>query len=842
MADVRHRTTAGNWFRYLLRFLGLLGLLVGAFGLVFYYSSNALPEADTFNSLRASVENAVKNPSIDGVMLVVGFAAAAFVVVWLVLELLMGLTLVTGRRAAVGGNNYVQIGLAAALFLVVNAISFRHYARFDCTRDSQFTLPENLVNELRTLSSESPTDVVVLQLHKSAISRGEEPDNIDKAAELKVVEKVNDLVEQLRELGPRFRVTVLDKQDEYYADKIDQLPPALRKALKSVPEDSIFFHANGRVRRMSFADFYRIDKTASRKSEEVATPDGKTETRVRSTNLVLLPQGREEFVQRLLSLEQRTPRIGLVSIHPELSTRENSDELSAAGLRKSLEANGFEVVDIITKKWGRGGPTPAAFTYDEYELDRREAQFNQISQTIQLLNQRLEAVTELGKKAQTEPLKELDRIFGRQIRRSITKEEDRAFLLAILSENVTMYKQAIDELAPELAETEAKLKELQKNEKANEGRRATDIQAKLKAAVSDCDLLIVPRLTSMDLAKGMVIRPTFFAMPKEQAEAIKDFIKSGKPVLACFGPIKLGANNEAEPDDLEKMFTRLGIEFGNQTVLTDKEARAVAERQGEGLGAASELPPLVLDFEKKKDGKNANPIREAFQVAARAVDGKLDLLKSGPRPVYLSASAAAKLPFSATILQTVKESWNEEKPIPDDDNPPKYEPSKLDDPKRGTPDEERRGPFPVGVAIERKVPAEWFDESLIAKQSAASIGAAAGGLGMGASSFKMEPEDFASPAAVAALPTVRLVAFGHGGLFVGKELSPAQEQLLLDTLNWQLHREELLPKDAVGNRWQFPRVEMSEQQKKLWHMGTFLGMPMLCSFMGIVVLMTRKLR
>ena len=33
-------------------------------------------------------------------------------------------------------------------------------------------------------------------------------------------------------------------------------------------------------------------------------------------------------------------------------------------------------------------------------------------------------------------------------------------------------------------------------------------------------------------------------------------------------------------------------------------------------------------------------------------------------------------------------------------------------------------------------------------------------------------------------PTVRVVVYGHGGLFTGKKLEPANETLLLDTCNW----------------------------------------------------------
>ncbi len=224
-------------------------------------------------------------------------------------------------------------------------------------------------------------------------------------------------------------------------------------------------------------------------------------------------------------------------------------------------------------------------------------------------------------------------------------------------------------------------------------------------------------------------------------------------------------------------------------------------------------PPLVFDFEQKGQ---ANPIRATYLVAARSVDGELELRESGPRAITVKPRAKAPK-FAATIFESIPKSWNEERPIASRGYTPKYEAAKFDDPKKGTPDEKRRGPFSLGVAIETKAPAEWYDDSLTAAQTASSIGAAAGGLGMAATSLLMDPENFAKPGELPERPTLRLVAFGHGGIFVGKDLSPAQEELLLTTVNWQLHRDDLLPKDPPPeDRWQFPREVMSEQQKKLW--------------------------
>ena len=61
-------------------------------------------------------------------------------------------------------------------------------------------------------------------------------------------------------------------------------------------------------------------------------------------------------------------------------------------------------------------------------------------------------------------------------------------------------------------------------------------------------------------------------------EAIKDFLKAGQPVLACFGPTNAPREGVPQPEDeqpdaLEDLLTQLGIHFGKQTVLFDDEGR-----------------------------------------------------------------------------------------------------------------------------------------------------------------------------------------------------------------------------------------------------------------------------
>ena len=108
-------------------------------------------------------------------------AGAAAVLLWVVVELLGGLFLAAGRKTVVGTNSALQIALAAALLVIVNVVSFGTHWRFDLTRDQQFTFPQGLIDELRTLRADSPTTIVVLHLHATAGSLSDEPDPYGKA-------------------------------------------------------------------------------------------------------------------------------------------------------------------------------------------------------------------------------------------------------------------------------------------------------------------------------------------------------------------------------------------------------------------------------------------------------------------------------------------------------------------------------------------------------------------------------------------------------------------------------------------------------------------------------------
>src|SRR5262249_47458191 len=149
-----------------------------------------------------------------------------------------------GRRSAFGLNAALQIILAVALLVGINLYAHSHYLRLDWTRNHAFTLPPEIQARLGQLQGE--TSIVVYQRHKTFGQLNDKPDAYDFPAERKVVEKINDLVEQFRELGPRFHVVTLDVEEEGFNQKLAKLTENckdLREAIDSAAENSIFFSA-----------------------------------------------------------------------------------------------------------------------------------------------------------------------------------------------------------------------------------------------------------------------------------------------------------------------------------------------------------------------------------------------------------------------------------------------------------------------------------------------------------------------------------------------------------------------------------------------------------------------
>lgn len=836
------------WSRlhFVVRLAGLTGLLAGGVGLALYLLDHGTVQA-TFESLGKQCGEALQAltrwdfgvPYELAVWLVLGGAAAAALA--LLIEAVLMLRFAAGRRSVFGGNALVQMAIALALLVGVNVFSAYHYFRFDWSHDRQFTLSAHLsaplLDQLQRLRDSKPTTIVVYQRNKSFSQLSDKPDVYDYAASPRVVEKVRDLVDEFREMGGKFRVVILDVEEEGYGDKLAKLTqdaPELKEAIEQAPENSIFFYVAGnssggtkrpgKVQRLGFHDIFQLDK---RGSEQAG-------------NLVLLNQGVDTFARKLLNIEEKRPRIALGIIHEVLGT-EGSEELGMMGLKKTLLARGFDVRDVILKKWSEfAPPEPAVLTYDESKYERLDAELSEVEENIKNAETERRGVTEMLKDFQTAKLDDLSKKYQRELRGRKATEQIRKIVLPQLKENIELINFVLGQLRSDRAELLKQKSGLQV-ENLQEQRRISDLKAKTERMLADCDLLILPRMTLFNVARvpPEVIPNQVYKLDNAQVEAIKDFLKKGKPVLACFGPPNepsgLGMPPPStKPDDLEKLFNELGFQLPRQTILFNVESKAFAQRRGGLLilGANVEVPSVRFEWKNgdgypqklaeagRVDQGKLNPICESLQLTARSLgkDQKLELRLRHPRPVYYDPSHPKTLPYQATFMMTDPASWNDPQPFPTRERTPRYEQPKETDAANGTVAEKRRGPFPIAAAVETTLPQSWY-----------------------------ENKD-AKPA------TARVAVIGHGGVFMGTTLSPVREKLLTDTCNWLLGRDDLLTRNEVlvqerdgskrpdDNRWQYPRVELSQRDKTLWQWGIWLGLPALFAYLGLVMFMVRRLR
>ena len=851
--DSRHRNSAGSMVRFATRIIGLTGLMGLAVGAVL--ATVTWPPVSDWASFQTTITAASKSQAGA-----TGFAAFVLllvsglvVAVWLAVEIIGGVMQATGLKSAVGTNNAVQVGLAVALLALVNAISFQHYGRIDATRDGRFTLAPDLQEKLRKLDPKSPTTIVVLQMDKTSAAEPERSDALSAGAQAKIVEKVRDLVEEIREFGPQFEVHVLHTKDEEFDAKLNaisperddkdgkKIAPPLRRAILDAPENSVFFAAHDRVQRLGFNGFYLLDKKASRDER----------------NLVLRPQGKEIFVRKVLAVEERRPRVAVGVIHPWLSTADNRDEFSAPGIRKALELNGYEVVDLILKKgWDGESPLgPAASTVRESKLEEVESRLQAAADDLAEAEGQLASMKIIRTRTEKGPLTEVDRTFRRVVGRVIDREEDRKLLIdKLIDPSIAQQESNLADAKKRRADLEPEYLELTRDDALMAGRREPNIKARLAAILADCDLLILNRLTVMSLSDRRSVPAGLHNLSKDQAAVIQDYLAAGKPMICCFGAADVGPRQQRPdeptgPDDVEKLVRRLGIDLAPQIIVTDVEYQAMASRQSSPFGTSTEAPSVLVD--------GANPVATGFELSNRSLAGQLKVVRSGFRPVYLEPSV--KLGYSAELLRTTPESWNknwpETAPFGSPRYLPKFEATKPTDDRKGTRNEERKGSFPVGIAAEVPIPTAWLDPVDFAKFAGAQIGAASpGGFGLQSgyafAALDLDPNvglgskraaTALNPNTVPKASSVRLVVFGHGGLFNGKELDPGRETLLLQSVHWSLKRDDLIPHDTDAP-WKYPRVELSPVEYAGWRWGSFLGLPLLAAYLGLIVLMLRRLR
>jgi hypothetical protein len=801
-------------------------------------------------------------PEIGFALLAVGGLAALGV---LANEIKLGISGISGQRGSAGTQVVVQLLLATAILVAINALSFVHYHRWDFTRDRVFTVAPELQQQLKQLRGET---IIVVSQRSANFSRlrsseqSNETDRFEKAAGRKVAEKVKDLVDQLRELGPQFRVVELESDDEDIDRKLEELThptngsPAredLRKALDTAPENSIFFYSrepgetSGKVQRLSFNAFYQLDKTASKDDNE-----GRG-------NLVLRHQGRgvDAFARRVLNIDTKRPRVGLLVADDSLLGTHGHELVGLRGFGKALDSNGFDVREIVIKKNFR---EPVVYSYEEsrYEdLDEEADFFKERADTLEKIFQtydehlkkvkdgddktlaRIVAETNVGQRVRAGEIED-----DEEVKKAITRETEENLkklqklpaqerknlerdVIAFLDRRTAQFREERDAMRKS-QEKATKEREALNVESARDLRRQTDHHERLKSLLADCDLIILPRFTVYTVRPAQLLPISVHALDDGQLKALKEYLAAGKPMLACFGPNTIPAQMmqqmmmqgmQPRPSDgVDTLLNDLNIKLGRHMILYRAELKELAStRQELDVGHTGEnLPPVHFDWtdsnvsgltdaKDERPGKKlaANPIRESLRFAGHSVGGDLDLKIPYARPVYYIGKDRDKLTFDPEFMRSDERSWNEDRPFPMG-KAYRPEPPKESD-QVGTMEKKGNGPFPLAVAVNADVPVGW----------AGSDGKKA--------------------------DKVRVAVIGHGGLFTGTELKPAKEKLLLDTCNWLVGRDDLL--GAEGSEWKYPRLsDFSDRKKQLWHWGTQLILPGFFVYLGLVVLMVRHRR
>ncbi len=583
------------------------------------------------------------------------------------------------------------------------------------------------------------------------------------------------------------------------------------------------------MQQLSFNEFYMLDRVASQR-----------DNRGRG-NLVLLAQGLgasgrgvEPFARKVLDLEERRPRIGVLVMHELLTTEGSEDAFTLRGLRKALEIHGFDVRDVVLRRFTDTGAEPAADTAEESKLERLDADLDDLEAEIKALGGEIEnvkaevALCELkpGEK-EADKLAMLSRRYARYLGGRKLTSEDRQAVLAKFQGDLLRGQTILQAQMRERDEIRAERGKLHVGE-LQEASRMRDVKAKLDRALADCDLLLIPRLTRR--YNGSLAAPyRFHRFSDAQLASVREFLQAGKPVLACLGPsseppeLGLPPDNDA-PDGFDSLLAELGVHLNKQTILFSADSKAFADRRLNPFRAddAVRVPPLDFDSDPSvwagplsglKDlHLPPNRIREGLRILAHSVghptvsageqERNLDIAIRFPRPIYYLPPRGFT-PAQEPVFLVTAEGWNEDRPYPVRDHKPHYEPPKKEDPANGTPEEKRRGEFPVGVAVEAPLPPSW------------STGTAG---------------------------TVRIAVIGQGDVFVGEDLSPAKERLFLQVANWLLGRGDYLP--TADHPWKYPRVEMApgSREEQLWLWGTRLGLPVLFAYLGLVVLLVRRLR
>src|SRR5262249_21644473 len=154
------------------------------------------------------------------------------------------------------------------------------------------------------------------------------------------------------------------------------------------------------------------------------------------------------------------------------------------------------------KKWGEfTGPEAAVLTFDENKYEQLEEQIAELDAAVKLMKEDQKNLHEVLDMFQKASLDDLAKKFADQLKGRKFTEELRRQQIAFYQPRATLLELELNRAKEERVET-AKQRAGLSVESLAEQRRIADLKAKTERMLADCDLLVLPRLTLLNVARG----------------------------------------------------------------------------------------------------------------------------------------------------------------------------------------------------------------------------------------------------------------------------------------------------------------------------------------------------
>src|SRR5262249_53732586 len=152
-------------------------------------------------------------------------------------------------------------------------------------------------------------------------------------------------------------------------------------------------------------------------------------------------------------------------------TTEGPDEFGFGGLKRALTARGFDVRDVLLKKWSEFAPPEAAvYTYQESKFDRLEEQLAEVNADIKNMEEELKGLAEVQQLWKTASLDELTKKYDKQLGGRKVDEALRRRQLAFFEQNALILNAVLSQYRADRDETAKEKQGLNVNTAAEERR------------------------------------------------------------------------------------------------------------------------------------------------------------------------------------------------------------------------------------------------------------------------------------------------------------------------------------------------------------------------------------